>query len=519
VNETLEHVAPVRKAALSTLGLTKHYGAVQALSDVSLDIHTGSVLALLGENGAGKSTFISLVSGAQPPTAGRIEFDGQMVDLGGPLDASRRGVAVVHQDPQLANELSIADNLFLARLAESPAYRRISRRKGESEARTLLAGLGLNEFLPDVGTAAGRLSAAERQLVAIAKAMATQASVLFLDEPNSSLTPRETRLLWRIVRQLRDQDVAVVVVSHRLKELYEVVDEVAVLRDGHLVGGGHAKDITSEEAVRMMAGRPARERPLRSAAPAAAGAEVLRLEAVCTESVMDVSLTVRAGEVVGLAGLVGSGRSEIGRAMCGADPVTSGRILLRNKAVRFRSPQAAMRAGVAMTSEERRLAVFRSHSVRFNAVASVLGKISRFGFVDPARERSTAATVIDRLAVRGTQLSAMTVMSGGNQQKVLIGRVLAANPAVLILDEPTHGIDVGTKREIGHLVRELAQEGIGVVFISSEVEELLDVADRILVVRHGRIVHETTAQDALSVVAAALGETADPADPTSQEPS
>jgi ABC-type sugar transport system ATPase subunit len=501
------HTAEIRQTrpvALSIREVSKHFGVVHAVNSVSLNIRGGSVMALLGENGAGKSTLIGIASGAVTPTSGTLAVRGRVVKFSGPLDAARCGVQVVHQAPQLADELSIAENIFLGRLAESRAWAHSSRRALESDARGLLNRLGLTDHLPDVRRPASRLSAAGRQLVAIAKAMATDASIVFLDEPNSSLTPRETAILWDIVRHLRDHDVAVVVVSHRLKELYEIVDEVAILRDGHLVGSGPAEKITLEDAVRLMAGRAPRQRATR--ATPVPGAELLRLEDVSTESLRGVSLSVRAGEVVGLAGLVGSGRTEIGRAMCGADAVVSGGLFLNGRPVRFRTVRAAARAGVMMTSEERRRAVFASHTVRFNAVASVLDRSHRWGFMLRSREKQAANDVIRRLGVRGQQPDSITALSGGNQQKVMIGRTLAAAPKVLILDEPTHGIDVNTKREIGQVVRDLARADLGIVFISSEVEELLDVADRILVVRHGQIVREVTGEDALTVVAAALGE-------------
>jgi ABC-type sugar transport system ATPase subunit len=492
---------------LQVTGLGKSYGTVRALRDVDLAIYPGSVLALLGENGAGKSTFISVVSGATVPTTGRIEFDGAEVTLSQPLDAARLGVQVVHQEPKLTNEASIAENIFLARYASSGAFRGVRPRAMAREAQQHLERLGLASEIPAVTTQTGRLSSAQRQLVAIAKAMASNARLLFLDEPNSSLTPRETTQLWQLVRTLRDDGVAVVVVSHRLKELYEVIDRVAILRDGRLVLSGTPDDIPIHAAVQLMAGRDA---TLAEAARVRRshhlGAEVLRTDGVTTRDVHDVSLSVRAGEVLGLAGLVGSGRTEIGRAICGVDALLSGEVMLDGKPVHFGSPREALAAGVVMTSEERRQAVFSSHDVAFNIVASDLVAMSRFGTVTREMERSIAERWVAKLSLRGTTSTPITSLSGGNQQKALIARALAVKPRVVILDEPTHGIDVATKAEIAQLVAELAETGVAIIFISSEVEELIGIADRIAVIRHGAVAQEATGADGIALVAAALGE-------------
>jgi len=491
--------------ALRTTGLGKSFGAIDALKNVTLDIEAGSVLALLGENGAGKSTFISLVSGAATPTAGTIEIFGVPADLSSPHEAAKRGVQVVHQEPKLANEASIAENIFLGEYAGGSPLRLVRPRRLLAKARAHLERLGLADGLPDVSTLAHRLSAAQRQLVAIAKAMATDARVLFLDEPNSSLTPRETTQLWSLVRSLRDAGVAVVVVSHRLSELYQVIDQVAILRDGSLVAQGPADEIPIAKAVELMAGRPSSAHVDRARWDGT-GREVVRLTGLHTRSVHGVDLVVHAGEVVGLAGLVGAGRTEIGRAICGADPVLAGTLAIDGKIRRFRSPRHALRAGVVMTSEERRQAVFASHDVTFNITASDLARLSRFGLVTRRMERAVSAEWVRRLALRGTPTTAITALSGGNQQKALISRALAVEPRLVILDEPTHGIDVGTKAEIAALVGRLAAEGLAVIFISSEVDELIGVADRIAVIRNGRIVQEAAGADGISLVAAALGE-------------
>ncbi|MCM2387604.1 sugar ABC transporter ATP-binding protein [Streptomyces albipurpureus] len=497
-----------RRLALGVASLGKTFGAVTALSDVTLEVEAGSVLALLGENGAGKSTFISLVSGAVTPSSGTIEISGEPARLNSPHDAARLGIQVVHQEPKLTNEGSIAENIFLADYAGGTGLQLVSLRRRVQRAETLLSKLGLADGLPPVTTSVHRLSAAQRQLVAIAKAMATEARVLFLDEPNSSLTPRETTQLWNLVRALRDSGVAVIVVSHRLSELYQVVDRVAVLRDGRLVATGTAAEIPIPRAVELMAGR--QSAPVKRAERPARGDVVLQMEGVHTRSVHGVDLTVHAGEVVGLAGLVGAGRTEIGLAACGGEPVLAGRVSIDGRERRFRSPRAALRAGVVMTSEERRRAVFASHDVTFNIAGSSLERLSRLGVLSRGRERGLAGDWVRRLALRGSPGSPILSLSGGNQQKALLARALAVKPRLVILDEPTHGIDVNTKAEISALVGRLAAEGLAVIFISSEVEELLGVADRVAVVRDGRIVQEASGTDGIGLVAAALGETLTP---------
>jgi ABC-type sugar transport system ATPase subunit len=503
---------------LRAVGISKSFGATKALTDVDLDLHSGTVLALLGENGAGKSTLISIASGAQQPTDGWLEVRGERTILQNPLAASHLGIQVVHQEPMLANERSIAENIYLSELASGNLLGLRSRKPLFDKAREHLEAIGLIADLPGVTQKAGALTAAERQLVTIARAMASDPKIVFLDEPNSSLTSRETEKLWAIVRTMKSRGVAVVVVSHRLKEIYDVAERVAVLRDGEKVGEGTVDEIPIDEAVRLMAGgeqnvlsaTPQRKHPL--------GDEVLRLEGLSSDHVKDVNLVLRTGEVVGMAGLVGSGRSEIARAIAGVDPVRRGRTILNGRPVRIRSPRHALKAGIVLTSEERRKGLFPQHTVGTNSTASVFARDALLGFIRRTKDKVTARAMTSRLTVRGTVNSPITSLSGGNQQKVLIGRALAAEPKILILDEPTHGVDVGTKREIYKLVNELADRGLAILFISSEIEEIFEVADRIVVARHGSLVADMPAQgDAVRVVAAALGETSAASDEGSEE--
>jgi ABC-type sugar transport system ATPase subunit len=507
--------------AMSISHMSKAFGAVRALQDVTLDLRSASILALLGENGAGKSTLVAAASGALVPDSGTILASGRPVRFTSPRDGIRAGVQVVHQEPKLVNEYSIAENIFLGEAGALRAVR--SRGMGSLSERAdgLLSDLGLKTELPDVRRQAARLTAAERQIVAIAKAMAGAPRILFLDEPNSSLTSAETERLWSVARELRAKGVSLVIVSHRLTELYEVVDRVAVLRDGRLVGTGSPAEVPIGKALSLMAGAQ-RARPQAATEPAvppvpaalrtAGTAPVLSVRQLRTRYMGPATFEVGAGEVVGLAGLVGAGRTEIGRALSGADPVRSGLLLLDGKPIRFRSPRAAMRAGVVMTCEERKRVVFRSQNVQENIAASILDQTSRLGFARRAAQRQLADEWISRLAIRGSADSPVISLSGGNQQKVLIARALATRPRVLILDEPTHGVDVATRAEIYQLIRQLARRGLAVLLISSDTEELVEQSDRIVVVRNGRTVDELAAgSGTFAVVSAALGQNLDSA--------
>ncbi len=498
------------ETSLAVASVSKSFGGVHALTDVTLAVGSGEILGLIGENGAGKSTLIAVLSGATQPTAGTVIVDGRPIVLSTPLSAMAHGIHVVHQQPKLLEFATIAENIFLPRLARTRAWRPQRNAPLYREARDLLERLGLRSELPDVKTLAGQLTPAQRQLVAVAKALAEDSRVIFLDEPNSSLTERETAKLWELVERLQRDRVSVVVVSHRLRELYQVVTRIAVLRDGYLVGEGTTSEIDIAAAVDLMAGRKEIEaaagaRKKRSTTDSR-GEVVLRLESVSTDAISNVDLELRRGQIVGLAGLVGSGRTEIARAIVGADRIRSGALVLDGSKVSFNSPRQARQSGVVMTSEERRVGLFAGHNVHANATASTFDRSSTLGVVNRGLDREVAHSTVERLNVRGTTRTPVLSLSGGNQQKVVIGRALATDPRVLILDEPTHGIDVRTKSDVASLVRSLADDGMAILYISSEVEELAAVADEIAVVRDGTVVsvHPATESTA-SIVASALG--------------
>ena len=497
-------------AALRVERVSKRFAAVRALTDVSVEFEPGAVTAVLGENGAGKSTLIRVCSGEHLPDEGRLlDGAGERLELRTPIEANRHGIAVVHQEPQLVGEASIAENVFLSRLGEARATSGHHRRALVAEARELLAELGLADELPDPARSCRDLSAAARQLVEIARALATRPRVLFLDEPNSSLTRRETDRLFAIVHRLRAEGVAVVLVSHRLGEVYEISDRIVILRDGQHVATGSPQEIPTERAIELMAGRRLEAASSLDAAPAEPGRVVLELKGLSGERFRDVDLTVRAGEIVGMAGLVGAGRTEIAQAVVGIDGVTGGTIEVLGKRVRIASPQAALRAGISFISEERRTSVFHGQDVAFNLTSSVVGRFGRFGLFGRRRLLRFARERAQEHGVKTASIDApITSLSGGNQQKVLIARALASDPALIVLDEPTRGVDVGTKAEIYRMLRKLAHDrGLAVWFISSEMDEILSLADRIVVVHDGTIVDDMPrGPGAATVVASALGE-------------
>jgi ABC-type sugar transport system ATPase subunit len=508
-----DQIAMENPIALEVVSVDKRFGSVHALSDVSLQFRRGKVTALLGENGAGKSTLIRVCSGVHQPDAGEVRVSGRTERLPNALAAKAKGIAVVHQEPQLVTQMTVAENIFLARLGSRAGMAVHRRGSLVAEAERLLASLGLDKELPDLGARCIGLSAAERQLVEIARALADDPHVLFLDEPNSSLTRKETDRLFDIVRRLRDRGTAVILVSHRLGEVYEISDEVIVMRDGRKVGEGPVDVLPKQKAIQLMAGerlKAALDLAESAPPPPVAGAvPVLSVRNASGLAFSDVSFDINAGEIVGMAGLVGSGRTEIIRAIIGADPMFGGEVHLKGRQVRFGSPRAALSGGIAFISEERRTSVFYGHDISFNLTSNVLDRFGRFGFFNARRRRAFAQKSADEIGVKADNVDVpIRTLSGGNQQKVLLARALASNPALLILDEPTRGVDVRTKADMYRLIRTLAHErGLAVWFVSSELDEVLQLADRIVVVRGGQIADSLArGPEAARVVASALGE-------------
>ncbi|HET9318004.1 MAG TPA: sugar ABC transporter ATP-binding protein [Vicinamibacteria bacterium] len=473
-------------AMLSVRGLSKSFGGVRALADVSLDVARGEVLALVGENGAGKSTLIRILSGAHALDAGTVTVDGQEVAHLSPQRAKALGIAVIYQQPALLPDLSVAENLALG---DEPGglLRRLAWPARRRRAASLLARLGL---AIDPDRPARTLSMPEKQLCEIARALGADARVLVLDEPTASLSVTEVETLLGLLRGLRAQGLAIVYVSHRLEEVFAIADRVTVLRDGAVVETRAARDLDRTTLIRLMVGRElAAEAPRTPGTPGALALEAKRISSRAA-GVHDVSLVLRAGEVVGLFGLVNSGRTELARVLAGLTPADAGELRVGDAPVALRSPGHAAALGIAHVPEDRRQhGVVLPMSVAANCSLSVLPRITRRGLLDRGSEDVLARAWVDRLQVKTASLeSEVATLSGGNQQKVALARALATGPRVLILDEPTQGVDVGAKAEIHARVAELAAQGLAVLVISSDVPELLTLADRVAVMCDGTIV-------------------------------
>ena len=468
--------------------VTKAFGTTVAVDAVDLDLAAGEVHALVGENGAGKSTLMRVLAGFYADYAGGIIIDGRPVRIGHPRQARALGIALVHQELSLVPELSVAENIFLGREPYSLVPGFISQRAAEAGARALCDGLGISL---DPAARVLHLSVAERQLVEIAKGVSANPRVLILDEPTSSLTYQEVRELFRVVRSLASRGRAIVYISHKLDEIFAVADHVTVLRDGRRVATAPAARWTEASLVHAMVGRDLSSLFPRSPAdPGPVRLEVRDLG--CRAAFRAVSFQVRGGEVVGLYGLIGSGRTALAEALFGLGAADAGEIRVDGRRVTIGSPADAIRHGIALTPEDRRRrGLIPMLSLRTNLSLRALPLLCRAGFVDGGRERSEVGRLIDALAIRAASQSVeVSTLSGGTQQKVVIGRWLMAPPRILILDEPTRGIDVGAKAEVHAIIDRLAAEGMAVLLVSSELPEILGMSDRILVMRDGELAGE-----------------------------
>ncbi|MCS6908469.1 MAG: sugar ABC transporter ATP-binding protein [Anaerolineales bacterium] len=483
----------------------KAFPGVQAVNDVSLEVYGGQILALVGENGAGKSTLMNIINGVVPLDSGKIYLEGQPVQISSPRRALELGITMIHQELALIPELTVGQNIYLGR--EPTRWRgwigwRQLYRLAQQELDRLGIPISARARVAD-------LSIAERQLVEIAKALSYQARLIVLDEPTSSLTTRETETLFRLMRTLREEGVALIYISHRLEEVFELADRVAVMRDGHLVAEGAVGEFTPGRLVHLMVGRELTEFFPKGSTQR--GEVVLRAVNLHSgREVRGVSFQLHRGEIVGMAGLVGSGRTNVARLLFGVDPLQQGEIWLDGRRVHIRSPQDAIRLGIGLVPEDRKAqGLFLKQSVRYNIAAVLLRFLSRLSFLNFRAINQRVRQLVERLRVRTPSLGQQARnLSGGNQQKVVIARWLALNPKVLILDEPTRGVDVGAKAEIHALMNELAAQGIAMLMISSELPEVLGVSDRILVMREGKIVAEMSREEATQdrIMQAATGQ-------------
>ncbi|MYY07181.1 MULTISPECIES: sugar ABC transporter ATP-binding protein [unclassified Streptomyces] len=483
---------------LTMSGITKSFPGVRALDGVDLEVEAGEVHCLLGQNGAGKSTLIKVLAGAHQPDGGAITWRGAPAELKSPLAAMRLGIATIYQELDLVRGLSVAENVFLGHEPTSAGFV-VRTRRGRTEAAALLARLGHPEI--DPARPVGELSAAQQQIVSMARALSHDVRLIVMDEPSAALDPDEVGNLFRVIAALTAEDVAVVYISHRLEEIRRIGDRVTVLKDGRAVASGlPAASTPTHDIVAMMTGRkveyvfPPRPAPRsgRTADP------VLTIESLAREGEFaPVDLEVRPGEIVGLAGLVGSGRSEILETVYGARRPTAGRVTVAGRALRPGSVRAAVAAGIGLAPEERKAqALLMLESVTRNVSLSTMSRYSRAGWLDRRAERKAARDATRALSLHPDNPDTpVRTLSGGNQQKAVLARWLLRGCRVLLLDEPTRGVDVGARAELYAVIRRLADEGLAVLLVSSEVPEVLGLADRVLVLREGHVVHTADATE------------------------
>lgn len=495
--DTLTHTTEPAAASdmvLEMRDISKTYPGVHALEGVSFSVRRGEVHALVGENGAGKSTLMKILAGAETMDSGQILIDSRSVSMDSPQRAMDHGVSIIYQEFNLVPFLSAAENIFLGRepRAEIPGF--VDFRTIYGEARKLIDELGVKL---DVRQPVNRLSVAQQQMVEVAKATSRQAKIIAMDEPSATLTGHELAHLFELMGKLRSQGVSIIYISHRLEEIFQVADRVTVLRDGHLVGTHPVDQVDRESIIQMMVGREIKDKiPKKAVTP---GDVLLEVRHLSRKGVLDdITFTVRSGEVLGLAGLVGAGRTEVARAIFGADPYDSGEVILGGHRLKVSGPRDAIQAGIGLVTEDRKaLGLILGMAVRENVTLANLASISKLSFISSSREAEAARQYVDDLNIRTPSVEQQVKnLSGGNQQKVVLAKWLFTNSKVLIFDEPTRGIDVGSKVEIYELMNELAARGVAIIMISSELPEILGMSDRILVMHEGRIAGELSRTEA-----------------------
>jgi rhamnose transport system ATP-binding protein len=494
---------------LELKNVSKKFPGVQALDNVNFEVLPAEVHALLGENGAGKSTLIKIVSGVHKPDTGEILVDGQRVLFNNPREAQAKGVATIYQELILYPELTVAENIFMGHMPRGP-FGIVNWGEMRKQAREVLHSLEIYDM--DVNSKVGAMSIGKRQRVEIAKALSQNARILIMDEPTAALTESDVQRLFGIVRLLRERGVSIIYISHRLEEVFMLADRVTVLRDGQYVGTKPVKDTNEGELISMMVGRTIDN--LFPKLPAKIGKTVLKADNLWYKpTTRGVSVELREGEIVGLAGLVGSGRTELAHVLFGVTPAQSGTITLDGKTVQIKNPGQAMKLGIAYVPEDRgNQGLIKQMRIRENVSLAVLRSMVKGGMIDNHAEHNLARSSIEQLSIRTPSAEQIVnKLSGGNQQKVVVSKWLASKPKLFIVDEPTRGVDVGAKAEIHRLISELAQQGLAILMISSELPEIMGMSDRILVMREGQIVaeypREGTTQE--HIAASMMGERAD----------
>jgi rhamnose transport system ATP-binding protein len=486
-------------------GISKSFGSVVALADGSIELYAGEAHAFLGENGAGKSTLVKVMAGVYQPDAGSYVLDGQPRTFHGPHDSQEAGIAVIYQEPTLFDDLTVAENIFLGRQPLA-SLRRINKKAMKRQSQDIFAQLGV---YIDPNRKARGLSVADQQMVEIAKALSKEARIVIMDEPTAALSPEEVKRLFEVVANLRQRNVAILFISHRLEEVFEMCQRVTIMRDGSFVRTDLIGDITINQVVQSMVGRE-----LSSLFPKTdikSGQEVLKVERLTREGVFtDVSFSVKAGEIVALSGLVGSGRTEIARAIFGIDRYDAGSVTVNGNKLRSGSPLRAMKAGIGFVPEDRRQqGLVMEYGIDHNVALASMSRLSRGILLFRNAEQDLAKEWSLKLKLKYGKLSdAVNTLSGGNQQKVVLAKWLAGQPSLIIVDEPTRGIDVGTKSEVHRIIDSLAGDGVAVLMISSELPEVLGMADRVLVMREGRLTAQIERGDATetSIMMAATGQ-------------
>lgn len=496
--------APLDRTVLQMTGIVKEFPGVRALKGVDLDVREGEVHALVGENGAGKSTLIKILAGIYRPDAGQVRVFGRDAVLANPQVAQKLGIAVIHQELNLVPLVTVAENIAICRTAQRPLYRLMNWAETRRRAADILGRLGAvispNALVAD-------LTVGEQQMVEIAKALAQNARIVIMDEPTAALSDTESERLFRVVRQLRSGGVSVIYISHKLDEVLNLADRISVLRDGELIKTVEAGETDREHLIAMMVGRPLGN--MYPKEPVAAGSVLLELVELAGPGHAPVSFTLRAGEVVGVAGLMGAGQTHVAKTIFGLETARSGAMRVKGRTVRFRSPWEAVRAGIALVPEDRKVeGLVLGMPVTENTTLASLDRHARAGLMVRAGEQRTAEHFRSEFDIKCSSLrQEVRFLSGGNQQKVVLGKWLATGPDILILCEPTRGIDVGAKVEIYRLIQRLAEQGKGILLISSDLPELLGMSDRILVMHEGRLTGEVERAEATqeSVMRLAVG--------------
>jgi len=484
---------------LSVENVNKAFPGVRALSDASITVRKGTVHGVVGENGAGKSTLMKILSGIYTKDSGTIIFDGETVEHTTPIQSIRRGLSIIYQEFNLVNTLTVGENIFLGRYAELNGMRNIHK-----QARALLDSIGSKI---DTHKLVSDLSAAEKQMVEISKALSFDSKLIIMDEPSSSLTADELKQLFVLINDLRKKGVTIIYISHKLDEIFELCDMVTIIRDGKVIDTKPTSELTRNEMIAKMIGREIEnEYPER---PRCAGETIMAVHTINTRKLKDISFELKKGEILGFVGLVGAGRTEIVRAIYGADRARDLKVFINGQQVNIKTPREGKNAGIGLLPEDRKLeGLVLPFSVQSNIVMSSLERISKFGFINASKEKEIADRQIKSLSVKTpTPHTKVKTLSGGNQQKCIMGRWLEINPDILILDEPTRGIDVGTKYEIYLLIKRIAENGGSVIMISSELPEVLAMSNRVLTICEGRISGEFNPEvdSAHDIMDAAIG--------------